>query len=309
MNQLNQSKIQKNKSSPSNQLPIEKLTFETPVIDFSKNNEIFVIANFSSVKVYDLNTLDELVSLNCFNVTSVLVYKNWIIFASSEDIYFYDIFNFKEVKKEPFNSRNFMNRIWNIQVFNGKVYFPSNIGLIMIYDEKTDKFSSIQLKDSRLTSLCVYKDLLYVICSKRLYIMDVENNYQSKKEFQLKSISRGIAVNDENIFISDENGIVYVYNHEIELFKSIYFSESKNGFWLSLVNNYLICGTCHHVMIYNILKDEKILVPNPYYKKLWCVKPFEEDNQIIIPYENGIMYLIFLYQDRNIILLEKLKIL
>lgn len=60
-----------------------------------------------------------------------------------------------------------------------------------------------------------------------------------------------------------------------------------------MVNNSLICGstwgTFNDVIIYDIIKNEKLIILNPELYMFWCVKPFEEDNQILLGHRTGIM--------------------
>lgn len=273
---------------------IEKLMIEGIVFDVDKNDEILIMACGKTVVVYDINTFKKLYTFKKhFSCTSVLIYKDWIIYTSYSIIYFHNRFNFELLKTENFHHLSKASCIWSIKMINEKIYFPSILGDVFIYDAKNDSFTNIKLPNPEFTSIDVYRDLLFIACHKKLYIRDVNNPLKKKKEVQLIGKAQSISVNEGNIFIGDDQSTIHVYTHEFKKLKSIDFSEGKNCVWMNVINNYLICGSTwgnsNAVLIYDLLKNEKQIIPNPKGIKFWSVKPFELDNQIFLGYKSGVM--------------------
>lgn len=263
--------------------------FKGTIFDVSVTNQYFAVASETKASLFDLKTSKLLFSQRVSTqVTRVLIYKDLLIFSSQENIFMLNIYTLKLVKNFKFPMKN----IWGIHTKNEKIFFPTNNNDLFIYDEKTEKFDVLNLSNGFI-SLCFYEDLFYVTGSNQsLQIRDFEK-YQVKKEVKLKIKAWSITSNNHRVFIGGDNGEIHVYDHDFNFVKIIDFSETTICVWMNVLNEYLICGSTWgsriHVMIYNLKKEEKILLPNPNEYGIWCVVPVEREEKIYVGNECGIM--------------------
>lgn len=275
-------------------LPITKLkekTFDGVIYGIYKTPNFLAVAGQRKLILYNSKTLEELYIFdqNDGDYTSVMIYKDLLIFTN----YYIQIHNLHTY--ELLHQHPISGNVWRIYEKNNIFYFPTNTNELIIYNPQSKNiFSSIQIEKCEFLCISIYKDRLYMTGeNEKFQIRDIDT-LKVDKEFNLDYSPWSLANSESGIFIGDNKGKIHVYDHDFNSLILIDFSEAELCSHMSVVNNYLICGSTWgsfvNVLVYDLMKEQKEIIPNPDKISIWSVVPLEDDNEIFLGFDDGIMF-------------------
>lgn len=263
----------------------------------AKSKGYFAIAVEQNVLLFDLNSSSLIHEFNQNNsCTSVLFYLNFITFVSGYEIFIFDLQNLELVKHHEAKTKD--ANIWMIQNFNRMILYPTNSKEMIVYNVETQKFESIMVEidegNYTFMSSTIFNKDLYISAGNKMYIRDINDLQTEKKEiyFDQGTTIWGTSSNSNNVFLSFPKEII-VFNDELIKLYSIDFSNTRVSPWLTVVNDYIICGSTWgswvDVLTFNLVTKERIIIPNSKNHRFWCVLPFEEDDYVLLGHTGGII--------------------